>query len=302
MPEFPSVRVGEPLCYGALNVWPLFTESEEAAVYLLSDEAMASQSLAVEEVSEAGSVPTLVVHNQGEMLVLFLEGEELHGAKQNRVLNTSVLVAGKQKTLIPVSCVEQGRWRFQSRQFGSAGRHSSSKLRYILKESVTRSSREGRGLRSDQGAVWKEVGRQMKSLGVESETAAMADTYQRYDARLKEFRERLQYADGACGLAVALGSQVVSVDLFDKPATCRKVWDRLLSGLILDALESDPSDRPAERASVEAQLQGLRDAAWQPAEAVGAGDEFRAELDGRRQASALCLNGAVVHGSLVAAC
>ena len=34
----------------------------------------------------------------------------------------------------------------------------------------------------------------------------------------------------------ALGGKVVSVDLFDKPATLAKLWDRLLQGIALDAL------------------------------------------------------------------
>jgi transposase len=44
----------------------------------------------VQEVSEGGSVPDLLVENSGDTRVLFLEGEELVGAKQNRILNTSV--------------------------------------------------------------------------------------------------------------------------------------------------------------------------------------------------------------------
>jgi len=55
-----------------------------------------------------GSVPDLLVDNRGDVRVLFLEGEELIGAKQNRILNTSVLVPAHSKIKIPVSCVEPG--------------------------------------------------------------------------------------------------------------------------------------------------------------------------------------------------
>ena len=89
MPAFPEVQVGDPLRHEALAVFPLYGPATSAAEYLLSDEALASGSVTVEEVSEAGSVPTLVVSNQADALVLFLEGEELRGAKQNRVLNSS---------------------------------------------------------------------------------------------------------------------------------------------------------------------------------------------------------------------
>ena len=249
MPTLPEIQVGEPIRHECLAVFPLFSPADGGVEYLLSDEAIRAGSVNVEEVSEGGSVPNLLVTNQSDSKVLFLEGEELRGAKQNRVLNTSVLVAAHSKTTIPVSCVEQGRWRYRSRQFVSGESHSSSKLRHHLKQSVSDSLKSGRGHTSDQMAVWGEVTRQMTSLGSSSETGAMADTYETYRERLDEFREQLAYVEGATGVAIAVGKQVVALDLFDKPSTCRKVWGRLLTGVVMDALEAKSirSGCPASR-------------------------------------------------------
>jgi hypothetical protein len=299
MPPLPEVQVGDPLRHEAVAVFPLFGPAG-GPDYLLADEAMAAGGVTVEEVGEAGSVPALVVNNVTDSLVLFLEGEELRGAKQNRVLNTSVLVAAKAKTTIPVSCVEQGRWRYASRSFGHGGSHSSPKLRHVLKRSVSASAKEGRGHGSDQGAVWKEVGRQMSALGAASPTGAMADTYEAYRGRLAEFAGRLQCPEGATGLAVAVGGQVVSVDLFDRPDTCRKVWDRLLTGVVLDALEAGPGAKEVGKDQVQEALACLRGAPWQQTQAVGVGEEYRSD-DGGSHATALALGGAVIHGSLVVA-
>lgn len=301
MPTLPEARVGDPIRHEALTVFPLFTDSNGSVDYLLSDEAIAAGAVTVAEVGEAGSIPDLLVENKGDSRVLFIEGEELRGAKQNRVLNTSVLVAARSRTTIPVSCVEQGRWRYRSRQFGHGGSHSSSKLRHILKKSVTRSAREGRGHGSDQGEVWREVGRQMASLGSTSETMAMADAYESFRPRLVEFQGRLGYVEGATGLAVAVGRAVVAIDLFDKPSTCRKAWDRLLTGVVMDALEAKPDDGMAGACDVEALLARLRGAPWLPAPAVGEGDEFRADAERETHASALVFGGAVIHGSAVVA-
>ena len=62
----------------------------------------------------------------------------------------------------------------------------------------------------------------MSSLGSSSDTGAMADTFESYRGRLDEFREQLKYVEGATGVAIALGKQVVALDLFDKPSTCRE--------------------------------------------------------------------------------
>jgi hypothetical protein len=148
---FPEIRVGDPIRHEGLAVFPLFAESGNGVEYELSDEAINRGHVTVEEVSEAGSVPDLAVENTGELRVLFLEGEELVGAKQNRILNTSLLIAAHTKSRIPVSCVEAGRWGYKSRRFGSGGTHSPSMLRRVLKASVSKSVREKRGHRSDQG-------------------------------------------------------------------------------------------------------------------------------------------------------
>lgn len=300
MPTFPDLRIADPLRHETLAVFPLFAEGKPGADYLLSEEALSAGSVTVEEVSDAGSVPTLLVNNQLDSAVLFLEGEELRGAKQNRVLNTSLLVAPQSKTTIPVSCVEHGRWRHLSRHFVS-GSHSSSKLRHILKKTVSRSTREGQGHTSDQGEVWKEVGRQMESLGSHSATGAMADTYEAYQGRLAEFRTQLTYPEGATGLAVAVGDKLVSVDLFDKPSTCRKVWDRLLEGVVLDALEAPSRETTVDGGQVRKMLAALRSASWQKAPPIGVGEEFRADLEGDRHATALVRDETIIHGSLVAA-
>ena len=301
MSTLPDVRVGDPIRHQALAVFPLFSAPDGAVDYLLSDEAIQAGSVTVQEVSEGGSVPNLLVTNQGDSRVLFLEGEELRGAKQNRVLNTSVLIAAHSQTPIPVSCVEQGRWRYRTKHFVSGGSHSSSKLRHILKKSSYQSMKAGHGYTSDQTSVWTEVSRQMDSLGSTSETAAMADTYEAYQGRLAEFRESLKYVEGATGLAVAVGTKVVALDLFDKPSTCAKVWDRLLSGVVMDALEEGSADQVAQRADVEGLLARLREVAWEPAPAVGEGQEFRCDADPQTHASALVCGGSVLHGSVAVA-
>jgi hypothetical protein len=297
----PKPRVGDPVRHEGLSVFPLFLEASGEIGYRLSDEALADQSVLVEEVGQSGSVPDLLVENKGDLRVLFLEGEELVGAKQNRVLNTSVLIAAHTKIKIPVSCVEQGRWRYKSRYFGSSGSHSPSKLRRSLKASVSRSLKEKRGHTSDQGEVWKEVASLHSTHGVESGTGAMSDAFDAYQDRIASFREKLPYVEGAAGVAVAIGARVVSLDLFDKPSTCRKVWDRLLSGVVFDALEAESAERNASVADVEQLLAAAGDLPWEQAETVGEGEEYRAESKQGDHASALVFEGAVVHGNVLTA-
>ncbi len=297
----PKIRVGQPLRHEALSVFPLFSETASTVEYRLSDVALADESLLVEEVDESGSVPDLLVENKGDERVLFLEGEELVGAKQNRILNTSVLVAAHSKIKIPVSCVEQGRWNYKSRYFASSGSHSPSSLRRSLKASVTQSVKERRGHASDQSAVWQSVACTQALLAVDSTTSAMSDTFDTHRASIDEYTEALKYVDGATGVAFAVGERVVCLDLFDQAATCQKVWKRLLSGIVFDAMQADKPERHATLEQVEQLLTTTKDLPWEKAAAVGEGDEYRAESTQGDHASTLSFEETVVHGSVMAA-
>ena len=294
-----TVSIGPSIQYAGLTVFPLFRVPDGKVEYQLSDEAIHQGTVTVEEISTVGSVPNLTVENKGDTRVLFLEGEHLIGAKQNRILNTSVLVAANSKITVPVSCVEQGRWRYASRQFHSSVAHSSSRLRHALKSTVTASLRTRREHRSDQGKIWAEVARQQQALEVCSGTTAMSDTLASHVDQIGEFQEKLGYVEEASGLAMAVGGKVVALDLFDQPETCRKVWPRLVSGFALDALEAKPTEHTADVAEVEGLLLLLERAAWQQVPSVGEGEELRAEIEVGHYASKLTFQGRLVHANVV---
>mgnify|MGYP001485673302 CR=1 FL=1 len=99
---------GDVQSHGALAVLPIMAELPTGPDYLTLSEALAAGTLVITEINEGGSVPELAVMNEGDLPVLLLDGEELAGAKQNRVVNTTILLKEHSKTVIPVSCVEQG--------------------------------------------------------------------------------------------------------------------------------------------------------------------------------------------------
>jgi hypothetical protein len=296
---FAEMRVGNPIHHGRLSVFPLFAGEHLAVEYQLADEALGAGTVTVAEISQQGSVPELAVENHATTRVLFLEGEELRGAKQNRILNTTVAVPAQAKLTLPVSCVEQGRWRRTSTTFSSSKCMSPHSLRHSLKSSVTYSLKAKRGHHSNQGQVWEEVSKQQRALDVSSDTGALSDTYAKFDERLNEAQAAMQYVEGASGLAVAIGSRLVSADWFDKPATCAKVWGRLMSGLVLETLgDEEAPESPPQAAAVEGLLRDIGAAEWSPTDTVGEGQEFRAEFNSKF-GSALVLEGSLVHGSVL---
>lgn len=148
-----SVSVGKPLSYEQLALYPL--QRKEAAPFpcITLDEAMAKGSFWVKEV-DGGTVPLLLVVNGTGERVFLLDGEELVGAKQNRILDLSLLVERSSELKVPVSCVEQGRWSFMDTNTMRASNLSHPRLRHDKAQQVHESMRERRSYESDQGKVW----------------------------------------------------------------------------------------------------------------------------------------------------
>lgn len=107
------LRLGPMSTSGNLAVFPLESTNEEDPHFLLLGEAMARYGAkVVERGAERGgaTVGRIVFHNKAPLDVLLLDGEELRGGLQNRVVNKSILVPAHTELEIPVSCVERGRW------------------------------------------------------------------------------------------------------------------------------------------------------------------------------------------------
>jgi hypothetical protein len=220
-----------------LTLVPLFGPRAGKIDYMLSAEAIEAGTLTITEVSEDGSVPELLAENEGSQMVLLLDGEELVGAKQNRIMNTSVLLRPNSRTKIPVSCVEQGRWHHTTRKFVSGG-YSPSVLRQRKSRSVSYKLRETGEAQSDQGEVWDSVEESMESLCAESPTMAMNDAVRQRSEAFEPYVNALGYPQDARGVMAAVNGKFAAADVFDKPETLERIWSRLITGYAMDAVAS----------------------------------------------------------------
>jgi hypothetical protein len=300
--SIPEIRVGEPTRCGALAAYALYPEHtlfpEDALDYVLSDEAQEAGMCAVREVSEEGKVGELLVENVGERPVLFLEGEELVGAKQNRVLLFSVLVGAGSRVSVPVFCVERGRW---DRSSGSlkTGSHSPPSLRFLLKGG---SDRPGIFRRADrQVSVWRFIVAKHRAAGTRSPRGNLSDAIRSSPEVVKELRRDLQYPEGASGIAVAIDGRTVGIDLFDQPDSLRQVWDRLVVlGLTFEALDLRDVEPQGDRDEKPVRLyrESLKGMRWQEAATVGLGTAYRGVGGDGSLATALVVDGTLLHLSL----
>src|SRR2546430_12405050 len=85
-----ALEIGEPLSHGALTVIPLLAPKEVEPDWLTLAEAGAA--VTITEVTADREVPSLSLLNDGDPPVLLLDGQEVIGAQQNRILHYTGLV------------------------------------------------------------------------------------------------------------------------------------------------------------------------------------------------------------------
>src|SRR5262249_34541910 len=148
----PELVVEKPIAYQRLGISPLRFRNSTELEYLILGDGISEELIRVEETSAAGCVPELRVRNRAKQRVLIPEGTTLIGAKQNRVVNLTILLAPESVTVIPVSCIERGRWHFTSSHF-SPGHFPDGKLRALMTKDATASLKKGGKVQVDQRAV-----------------------------------------------------------------------------------------------------------------------------------------------------
>jgi hypothetical protein len=274
-----EAKIGRKQSYRNLAVFPLLSGYAADWEYITLDEALTEDLIEVMEKDEVGSVPELKVLNKSPKMVLILDGEELVGAKQNRIVNTTILIQGKSTTVIPVSCVEQGRWSYESPRFHSKERLMSAQLRGLKAEQVHRSIRTSDDFRSDQGAIWADISSKAARMEAESPTMAMSEIYEKKRAVLDGYVGHFRLAEMQVGAVFLINGKVVGLDSFGKPETFAKVFKKMVESYALDAIDWSETEVASKtlRSKVTKFLEVAKAASVENHPSVGLGTDFRLE-------------------------
>ena len=277
---------GSPKDWKNLTLTPLLQRETTTPDYQTLDEALAENKAHITEVSEGGSVPELKLVNDSEIPVFLLDGEELLGAKQNRVLNLSIL-APKTKTIqIPVSCVEAGRWNRQSAEFAAAPRtqYAAGRARKMEQVSYCMAESAGSSHHANQSAVWGDIARKSAVMDVESHTSAMSEIFESHSDSVEDYVAAFAAQDNLenqVGAVFSINGQAVGMELFDSPETFRKLLPKLLRSYALDAVEKR-KEATVETAPDAARtlVDALKTARQERFAAIGLGEDVRLNGDG----------------------
>jgi hypothetical protein len=277
-----GLHYGEAQYHENITIYPLFIDlkKEEAVPYLLLEEALKSGVLTVSEVNQEGSVNSINVTNNGQIPVLILDGEELLGAKQNRMVNATIVIPPHMRIQVPVSCVERGRWRYDKPDFDQAGVFGYSSIRSQKSAQIAFSLKRRKTFEADQGAIWNEIDRKQESMGFKSDTDALHEVYKDREEDMEKFASQLKPLAKQVGIAVFINNRFTCMDLFSFPETLQFMWEKLIKSYAMEALEVKDKRKSDRKPDMDILLNALKEAEAVPYPSVGMGTDIRIEGKG----------------------
>jgi len=182
------------------------------------------------EVRELGTAERVLVENPSLRDLFILEGEELLGARQDRIAPSSAVVSAGESLMVSVVCSEEGRWHGEGSSFHT-GFIAHPRLRSIMTLSMKKENHV------NQKEVWKEVKRKLTSLKVDSVTGSLHHSFSQRDGILEEIYGGWSPPEEIQGIMAFTPKGFLCADLLATHTLFSKEWPGLLKGYALDALE-----------------------------------------------------------------
>ena len=282
-----GLQVGEVLTHQNMTVMPLVCNHVGIVDYLTLDEALFEKCVRIKELSEEGSVPQLLLVNDGSKPVLLLDGEELIGAKQNRLVNLTILAPARSSITIPVSCVESGRWHHITEHFNTSDAVSFADMRARKTVQVSASLRGSNSRHADQAAVWNHISEKAHCMRAASPTEAMSEIFRRHGGLLSDFVDAFSVVENQVGAIFAINDNIIGFDFFDAASTLEKTFPKLIKSYAIDAIEkqnySSVYKKSVNKITIEEAekfLQQVADSEFESYPAVGLGEDVRFSIKG----------------------
>jgi hypothetical protein len=271
------IQIGAEQSYKNLAVFPVVSDYVIPFDYLTLDEALKEDLIEVVEIDKGGSVPELKVINKSEKMVLILDGEELVGAKQNRIVNTTILIPAMETVVIPVSCVEEGRWSYDTERFHSEERIMAPMMRAAKASQVNFSLKQSGEFRSDQGAIWDEISAKASRRKAESDSMAMAAIYKKDQSNIHDYLQNFAMVDSQIGAIFLINGKVLGMDCFGKPETFAKTFKKIVESYALDAIDwyDSKTESKTSKTKVNNFLKTANEAQVETHPSIGLGTDCR---------------------------
>jgi hypothetical protein len=270
-PARPDWRLGAPVSFKNLVVFPVLSDESTASVELITlDEGLRSAKVKITEMGADGRSRAIdrrrsgdsaevnrlaLTNNSGKALVL-IAGEMILGGRQDRIVaHDCIIEATNAPVPLDVFCVEHGRWSGdvafgQSR--GSASGRGSSAGDVVNSFAVEAAAvapmalpnvREKAQAKKSQTEVWGAVSETVTVTSSASSTGDLNSVYQdkRVNKQLDDYERAFKAKmseSNIVGVVAAVGGRIVSADVFGNRSLFQIYWPKMLKSYALEAVST----------------------------------------------------------------
>lgn len=222
------IAFGSPSLVRNLIFFPLYGGDDgNGGAPVISLHSAVQDGLA--EIRDSGQVNWLDLFNSSDRKVLGIDGQEVLGGLQNRILTVSTLIGAHSTNRLPALCVEQGRWKGSDNHFGY-GSVAYPTIRNILARTMPQERH------TMQQQVWRSITESFERTRRFSATQSMSDLYRSFEEDLDRLAESIPCDDDQTGAAVLVRGSLLSVDSFSSPQLFRSYYPLLAKSHIMESI------------------------------------------------------------------
>ncbi len=227
--EIKRLILGEPIFLRNMMIYPVKGDGANGNFeFNTIDNVVTANKASLYEL-DTPDINKIIFDNKSNTPVLMLDGEEITGSMQNRIIAQSFIAESHSRNQIPVICAEEKRWE----ELGGfkTGYCSYPRVRSILASSIIKKS-------DIQHRVWKEIDRKLTVTKTKSRTSSMHEIFDNLNDEVERYLEGFDELNhNTVGFIGIAGNQILGCDIFCSPEVYHKFEKKLLRSYALDAIE-----------------------------------------------------------------
>ena len=237
MEQMPNMNlnfnVSEPVEKNNITTFFLSSIEKNNNKYLSFSEAIAKNQVQISEVNKEGLLTKLSVSNKSSDNIIILNGELIIGTqiRQDRIVDSTVLIPGYATVLINTFCGEQYRWspRLSNKISTSESLYFSSGRANNAADINTKLSKQCR--------IWSEISEKISDFNVKSFTNSVDQIYKKKKVNVEEIVNFFKIPTEAVGVALGINHQLVNIDIFSNNCMLQIYLPKIIRSIALDSFK-----------------------------------------------------------------
>ena len=228
-----NFNVSEPIEKNNITAFFISSIEKNNNKYLSFSEAIAKNQVQISEVNKKGLVTKLSVSNKSSDNIIILNGELIIGTqiRQDRIVDSTVLIPGYATVLINTFCGEQYRWspRLSNKISTSESLYFSSGRANNAADINTKLSKQCR--------IWSEISEKISDFNVKSFTNSVGQIYKKKKVNVEEIVNFFKIPSEAVGVALGINNQLVNIDIFSNNCMLQIYLPKIIRSIALDSFK-----------------------------------------------------------------